>query len=146
MFNATMLAVPKSHGEPRGLTVVTNDLGNAKLDPLLAYLKSQSHDVTSALWGQQCPTDRDIVVIMDMHNEQPFVHDMDEVRYQQFKEFIARNASSKILWVTGAAQIKCLNPRYGMLLGLARTIRTEYSAELATLELDDFGASSWHAV
>jgi hypothetical protein len=146
MFNATMLAVPKAHIAPRGLTVVTDKPEHACVEPLLAYLKCQSYDVTLSLWGHPCPHDQDIVVIMDMHNQDPLVHDMDEGRFQQFKEFIAKNASRTILWVTGAAQVRCSNPRYGMLLGLARTIRTEYSAQLATLELDDFGASSWHAI
>jgi hypothetical protein len=141
-----MLAVSKTHGEPRGLTVVTDKPEHASVEPLLAYLRRQGHVVSLSLWGHQCPQDQDIVVIMDMHNEEPFVHDMDEYRYQEFKEFIAKNISRKILWVTGAAQVECSNPRYGMLLGLARTIRTEYSAHLATLELDDFGTLSWHAV
>lgn len=141
-----MLAVPRTHGGPKGLTVVTDKPQHASIEPILEYLRRQGCDVTLSLWGHQCPQDQDIVVIIDMHNEEPFVHDMNEGRYQQFKEFIAKNASRKILWVTGAAQVKCSNPRYGMLLGLARTIRTEYSAQFATLELDDFGTSSLHAV
>lgn len=141
-----MLAIPTTHNKPRGLTVVTDKPEDTHVESLLAHLQEQGYDATVSLWGQQCPQDQDVVVIMDMHNADPFVHSMDENRFRQFKEFITRNTSRKVLWVTGAAQVRCSNPRYGMLLGLARTIRTEYSAQLATLELDDFGSSSWHAI
>lgn len=146
MFNSTMLAIPRTLSTSRGWTVVTDKPEHASIEPLLVYLRQKGHNVSMASWAQECPQNRDIVVVMDMHNDKPFVHDMDDCRYQQFKEFIARNASRKILWVTGAAQVKCVNPRYGMLLGLTRTIRTEYSAQLATLELENFDSSSWHAI
>ncbi|CAP96413.1 Pc21g15160 [Penicillium rubens Wisconsin 54-1255] len=49
-------------------------------------------------------------------------------------------------WVTRGCQLQSVDPRYGMVLGLARAIRAESSLDFATLEIDDSDRKAAEAV
>ncbi|KAL8646874.1 MAG: hypothetical protein Q9226_006676, partial [Calogaya cf. arnoldii] len=84
-----------------------------------------------------CPTpNQDIVSLLDI--SELFLDSVDESNFNSFRKFVASIKSCGVLWVTGAAQINCQDPRYGLILGLARTIRNEFSIDFATLEMDHF--------
>lgn len=113
---------------------------------ITSHLHSEGYQIDCCVWGEQCPAGQDIVALLDIDG--PFVHGIDEIQYSQFKDFVfaSKERGSGVLWITGSAQNNCLNPRYGIFLGFARTLRTELDLELATLELDKFDVSSWKAI
>lgn len=51
-----------------------------------------------------------------------------------------------VLWLTRPAQMHCRDPRYGLAIGLARTIRTELSLDFATMELQTLDSAAAEAV
>jgi malonyl CoA-acyl carrier protein transacylase len=109
----------------------------------------QAKGVTVDLYQFGCESTpvagQDILAVMDI--ERPFFHDMTEVDYESFKGLLAEvQGAAGILWVTGAAQVKCRDPRYGVALGLARTLRNETEIEIGTLELDRFDEMAWDAL
>ncbi|RYP44832.1 hypothetical protein DL768_008731 [Monosporascus sp. mg162] len=85
----------------------------------------------------------DVIPILDFEQESPFISDITPENYALFKGFVSRlQTSSGILWLTKACQIRCTEPQYAQILGLARTMRSELAVDIATLELDDDIANS----
>ena len=48
-----------------------------------------------------------------------------------------------LLWVTHSFHINRKDPAYGMILRVARTMRSELSVDIATVETDSFSAVAW---
>jgi hypothetical protein len=82
------------------------------------------------------PPQQDILSLLDL--ERPFLHDANEVDFDAFVSFMRSIKGSGLLWITGASQIACRNPKYALVLGLARVCRTEMSMDFGTLELENF--------
>lgn len=87
-------------------------------------------DKTSSPRPQQ-----DIVSILDL--EGPFFHDISESRFTNFKSILNQLQGSAILWITRSCQVACTDPRYAMVIGVARVLRTEMALNFATVELDN---------
>lgn len=79
---------------------------------------------------------QDIVAAMDLAG--PFFHQLDERNLALFTKFLGKIKDCGILWVTGSCQVACKDPRYAMVLGVSRVIRTEMELHFATLELESF--------
>ncbi|OGM50547.1 hypothetical protein ABOM_000924 [Aspergillus bombycis] len=84
------------------------------------------------------PTGQDIVSILDLGG--PFFHHLEQPEFENLKTLLShlQETESGILWVTGACQVGCKDPRYAMVNGVARVIRTEMNLDFATLELESF--------
>ncbi|KAF7551441.1 hypothetical protein G7Z17_g5025 [Cylindrodendrum hubeiense] len=81
----------------------------------------------------------DIISVVDL--EAPFFGNISQKDYEIFMEYLSA-VKGGVLWLTGLAQIGCTNPAYGLVLGLARTIRVELSMDFWTVELDTFDTST----
>ena len=66
--------------------------------------------------------------------------------FDSFVKFVHGLGSSRLLWVTKASQVAVKDPRYAIILGMARAIRTELGVSFGTLELEDFNSSAWQPV
>ncbi|PKX91350.1 type I polyketide synthase [Aspergillus novofumigatus IBT 16806] len=91
--------------------------------------------------GETLPRDQDIISLLDLDG--PFFLDIDSERLKQFQAIAEGLVSSGMLWVTRSAQVGCSEPGYALVLGLARTLRSELSIDLATLEVNEFTPSTW---
>jgi len=91
------------------------------------------------------PARQTIISIIDLDLQSSFFSQVDSMGFVAFQDFLKRINKSGILWVTGAAQVKCKDPRYAMVLGMARTIRIEANIDMATLELEHFNQQGWSA-
>ncbi|KAH0423585.1 hypothetical protein CcaCcLH18_12055 [Colletotrichum camelliae] len=94
--------------------------------------------------GEELPWGQPVVCLLDL--EGPFVHGMSQQGWEDLKKSILSAQDEKVLWVTGACQIKCKDPNYSLVLGLARTLRRELSMDFVTLELESFDANGWDAM
>ena len=63
-------------------------------------------------------------------------------RWQSFKQYMT-NLKRGLFWVTHSIHINCKDPAYGMILRVARTMCSELSVDIATVETDGFGAAAW---
>ncbi|KAK1624733.1 putative polyketide synthase [Colletotrichum phormii] len=79
--------------------------------------------------------DMDIISLLDL--ELPYFHDVSEERLKKLQAYLgALSPDTDILWVTGHSQVSCDDPRYAMCIGAIRTVRSELSLEISTLEID----------
>ncbi|GFF29324.1 lovastatin nonaketide synthase [Aspergillus udagawae] len=80
----------------------------------------------------------DVVCLLDL--EEPFLQNISKERYDTLLRYISQRR--RTLWVTKASQMTCEDPSYGLILGLARTIRYEESIQFATLEVEDLNLTA----
>ncbi|KAM0323503.1 hypothetical protein ACHAQA_008783 [Verticillium albo-atrum] len=145
-FNANMIVkVAPTQAITRNVTLLYLSTWTEEAEGIKQALEQRGGYIVGAcMFGNTPRPSQDIVAILDL--EEPFFHNINATRLAQFQELVSQAKGAGILWVTGAAQIKCKDPRYGLTMGLARTVRSEMELDLATLELEDFGRSAWDAV
>ncbi|PHH62725.1 hypothetical protein CDD81_6713 [Ophiocordyceps australis] len=77
----------------------------------------------------------------------PYFHDVSPTDYKAFMDYLSTlGTGTGILWLTRPCQVECTDPRYGLVIGLARTIRTELSLDFATVELGNLDSATADAV
>ncbi|KAI9657994.1 MAG: Type I Iterative PKS [Bathelium mastoideum] len=143
-YNANMVAVATQPSTRPRVTLLCRNLSAPHVAEASRVLRGRGYELDFCKWGEVPPPQQDIVALVDVENA--FLHEMDEKGFDEFKQILQNLRGSGILWVTGLAQVKCLDPRYGMILGMARTIRTELSLDVATMELEKFDSQGWEAV
>jgi len=90
------------------------------------------------------PVNEDVISFLDV--EKPFLYSIARTQLAQLQQYVSSCASTRILWVTRASQIHCPDPRYGLILGFARTMRAEYQMDFATVEMEEFDRSGENAL
>lgn len=143
-FNATMIAIPTKPSISKKLSILVHDPSHHVAQELTTILRGKGYELDVHRLGDAFVSNQDIIAVLDL--EHPLLHNIPEPQWIQFRSTMEQNKNSGTLWVTGSAQINCKDPRYGMILGTARTLRTEFSMDLATLELDRFDTSGLEAV
>lgn len=132
----SVVPVPK---EPeREITLLHNGEKFEFAHLLAASLESDGHRV---YWRNLCDLQgvqdqvqgQDVIAVIDV--EQPFFQDISKQSYASFMAYISQLKEHGVLWLTRSAQIHCSNPAYGLVLGLARTMRMEMSLDFWTAEL-----------
>lgn len=147
-LNNNIIAVPAEvEAHPKRVTLL--HLGDSPAEPALEVLatslRSAGFSVDTHLFGSPdaLPPDQDVVAALEI--TRPFFHDLTEDGLAQFQDLLRQAAAAAaggqcgILWVTGASQVGCVDPRYAPAIGVARVLRTETGLDFATLELEDFG-------
>ncbi|KAL4798016.1 KR-domain-containing protein [Aspergillus venezuelensis] len=79
------------------------------------------------------PPTRDVLVFIDF--DEPYVYNFTEAELARFVKLVS-SIKGKMIWVTPSAQISCKSPNSSMILGLMRTVRSEFKKDITTVELD----------
>lgn len=137
-INASIIATVASEAKPAStVTLLYNCEERPHVQAMKERLNADGSDVNVCLFGHgsAMPNYRgDIICFLD--KPAPILYDMPQETFQQiFRHLLA--ARGNIFWVTGLAQINCQDPRNGMVLGLARSLRQEENKKMYTIELDD---------
>jgi SAM-dependent methyltransferase len=103
-------------------------------------LERRGQLVTWVPFGESPPPGIDLISVMDL--EGPFFDDISAERFAQFQQLVSQIKSSHVVWITGSSQMSCSDSRFGLTLGVIRTIRHEVTPEFYTLEIDEFDDSS----
>ncbi|KAJ5783184.1 hypothetical protein N7457_004958 [Penicillium paradoxum] len=139
-LNAMIVARPAVEITPKKqITLLT--LSESK-DPTLVIqaLESREYLVNHIKFGEEpLPVGQDVFALLD--EEVSFFENMDNQRFENFKQMMETLNDRGIFWVTGLSQIRCLDPRFAQINGIARTIRNELLLDFATCEVDDVGSS-----
>lgn len=93
---------------------------------------------------ERTPIGQDIISLLDL--EGPFFHNISEEDYGAFQRYLSVSNTSRTLWVTQSAQMRCEDPRFSLVLGLARTVRHEMMLDFATFEVDKFDSAAGTAL
>ncbi|KAK7718985.1 Type I Iterative PKS [Diaporthe eres] len=143
-LNNNIIAVPSEavdvHKRVTLLHLGDSPEGQA-LETLTAELYSAGFAVETHTFGKSLdalPPNQDIIAALDI--TRPFFHDLTEEYLAQFQHLLRQVSRNQcgILWVTGASQVGCVDPRYAPVIGIARVLRNETDINFATLELEDF--------
>jgi SAM-dependent methyltransferase len=122
------------------VTLLCSTSGSALVRQVEASFLAAGFTVDLCTLIQQPPPNQDIVSLLDL--DEPFFHDISPSNFQAFINFVTKLGSTGMLWVTMASQLRCKDPRYSLVLGMARTIRNELSVDFATLEMDNYSWTS----
>lgn len=105
-------------------------------------LRQEGYTVEYSAFGDDMASQQDVISFIDLNG--PFFHDMPETDFNRFRRLLS--SSDNVLWVTKSVQMECEDPRYGMVLGVARTARAEEHVEFGTFEVDEFDDASADAL
>ncbi|CAI7673580.1 unnamed protein product [Penicillium pancosmium] len=81
----------------------------------------------------EIPPSGDIMVFVDF--DEPYLYNITEAELSGFVKLVS-GMKGKMIWVTPSAQIHCKNPNSSMILGMMRTVRSEFNKDITTVELD----------
>ena len=144
-LNNNIIAMPaREEPKARKLTILCQEESDSKIQEIVQHFREEAYELDFCTIYQAPTAGQDVVSLLDI--QAPFLCSATESEFIAFKEFISRIQDSGVLWVTSAAQIDCRDPNYSLILGMARTIRTELLMDFATLELDNFDTNGWEAV
>lgn len=93
--------------------------------------------------ARDVPENQDIVSVLDLDGI--FFRDLDEHMFFLWKQLIVkiRDSSLGLLWLTRPSQVEhCVEPEYGVVIGLARMLRKKDNLDFATVEIDFLDGSS----
>lgn len=130
--------------DTKRITILCSDAKANNITEVTSTLRKSGYDLDFCTIYQTPPPGQDIVSLLDV--EMPFLRSATPEQLEAFARFPSRIQDSGVLWVTGAAQIKCKNPDYALILGVARNIRVELELDFATLELETFNEDGFNAV
>ena len=142
-FNNNIIAMPAREPRTKRLTVLSKRQSEKHVQEVSKVLRDRSYELDYCTLEQKPKPDQDIISLLDI--EKPFLYSATAKEFEAFKSFVTRIEGSGVLWVTGAAQIRCHDPNYSLILGMARTIRTELMMDFGTLELEKFDLEGWNA-
>jgi hypothetical protein len=144
-LNATILARPLQNVPwSKRVTLLTGPSPGPFVQNVETKFAKEGIRVDFCTISQEPPPDQDIIALLDL--ERPFFQEISESDLRDFLHFVANLKSRGTLWVTRASQIQCKDPAYSLVIGMARTIRSELSAAFATLELDSLEQNSCEAI
>ncbi|PGH05504.1 hypothetical protein AJ80_08325 [Polytolypa hystricis UAMH7299] len=107
-------------------------------------LASQGYQVDRCTFGEDIPPYQDIISLLEV--DSPFTGSMSSDGLETLQRILKNLGASRIIWVMGSAQFGSASPEYGLTLGLTRSVRTEFSVPIATLETDAFNSKTTQVV
>lgn len=123
---------------PRQNKVLSGEIavmGGDAQHPLVKELERRQYRIIRFSFGEKPPPGRELVVLLD--TEAPFFEIMDEAKLKTLQTFVD-SVKTGIFWVTRPSQVHVEDPRYGPIIGFARTMKCELAKEFATCEADDW--------
>ncbi|KAK5991583.1 Highly reducing polyketide synthase gloL [Cladobotryum mycophilum] len=80
---------------------------------------------------EQIPN-QDVISTLDL--EAPFFRDIKQEGYADLMNYLSYYEGD-LLWLTGASQVHCKDPHFGLILGISRSVRLQASRDIWTTEL-----------
>lgn len=135
-YNANIIAKPAAKSKEAGkVTLLSLSESSAFQLEVAALLQKQGLEVDHRKWGDDLPTDRDLISFVDL-DEKPILQSISENDLASFLQMVDSLQISTVLWLSFSAQIHPKDPHAAQILGMARTIRSELAMLFATLELE----------
>lgn len=140
-----MVATVRDDDSQAGVvTLLCSSSDNEHVRAVERYFITQGHTVHLRSLHSMSPPEGVVISLLDIQG--PFFHNISEPDLIAFQQLVSSCKSTGILWVTRAAQLKCADPRFALVFGLARTIRSELAIEMGTVELEHFDQAAWTAL
>ncbi|CAN8097034.1 unnamed protein product [Discula destructiva] len=143
--NANIISRPAVSFEPlytREITLISGSSGThplaAQVETLLEGMGDRQFKVKHCRWGEESvPTgsDGDLISFLDLDG--PLLQSPGGNDWSKFIKSIDGLQESTVLWLTKPSQVNAKDPHAALVLGLARTIRSELAMAFGTMELED---------
>ncbi|KAL6808135.1 hypothetical protein V8C40DRAFT_278958 [Trichoderma camerunense] len=138
--NANILARPTAQNttatSPKRATILTEtEELSTIVQSLNAYLSRKGLEGDTCTLKQNPPAKQDIIAAIDLDG--PFFHDISGKNLRDFINFVSELRECRM--------VDAKDPRYAMIVGLGRCIRSEMSLPLGVLELDELNQGAWAA-
>lgn len=133
--------VPRKTGSARDIVLLHHANPGPFVLALVSRLEGQSVNIQLCDIEDWDPagTQSDIIFALDL--EEPYFAQLPTNRFEQLIHLLS-TMKTGCLWLTRSSQIRCSDPAYGLVTGLARTARVELALEFWTLELDELNSKS----
>lgn len=138
--NANIVSRPVVDLEyPKDITLLS---GPSRIHPLAMQverlLQEKGYGSQHCQWGsgEATVSDQDLISFVDL--DQPLLNNPGEGDWKGFIKTIEALQQAAVLWLTNPAQVNSKDPHAALVLGMARTIRSELAMPLATMELEDW--------
>lgn len=137
-INANIVSRPAVDFEyPTDITLLS---GPSRIHPLAMeverLLKEKGYSCQHRQWGsgESLVSDQDLISFVDL--DQPLLHNPGNADWNDFIKAIEALQQAAVLWLTNPAQVNAKDPHAALILGMARTIRSELAMALATMEME----------
>jgi acyl transferase domain-containing protein len=103
---------------------------------LYMELEGRGFQISRRRLGENLPAEQDVITLLDL--EKPFLDGLNPESLDNLKNCLSSlDNRSGVFWVTKLSQTHCLDPSYGLVIGFARTVRSELDLDFATCETDN---------
>ncbi|GKZ77685.1 type I Iterative Polyketide synthase (PKS) [Aspergillus niger] len=134
--NATFMArTARQDFVPERVTLLSKGFVGKPARHVERMLLEMGCKVQHVLWGSTTPIQQDIISFIEL--EGPLFEGITDTDMEFFQGLVKSLRNVKMLWLMKPAQLHVDDPRFGLSLGMIRTIRSELGLVFATLELDD---------
>ncbi|OQE44310.1 hypothetical protein PENCOP_c002G00914 [Penicillium coprophilum] len=139
-INTMIVARPEIDITPTKFVTLLTLSESKSAGSLLQALENRGYFVHHCQFGEEpLPDGQDVIALLD--EEAPFLENMDNHRFESFKKLVDTLQECGILWVTHLSGVRCRDPRFGQIHGIARAIRNESLVDFATCEVDNLDSS-----
>ncbi|KAF7159618.1 hypothetical protein CNMCM5623_004998 [Aspergillus felis] len=126
------------------LTLLCPDETSEEIDNVEKHFLQSGYRVHRSKLESVSAVEGVIIFLLDI--EGPFFDGMTPQKWIAFREYLSRSKNRGTLWVTRSSQMKCGDPRFGLVLGVARTVRREMMHDFATFEVNTLNATTCHSL
>ncbi|RAH63166.1 fatty acid synthase S-acetyltransferase [Aspergillus piperis CBS 112811] len=139
--NAYMISSPaadKCNVISTPVTLLYRSKINVAASNIERTLIKKGYSVSWQKLGKDLPAEQIVVSLLDL--EGPFFHEIAREDWNAFVAYITSTEFGSMIWITKNCQIHCDDPRYSLVLGVARNVRFELSVDFVTVEVDEFSS------
>ena len=125
---------PADSTKYKKITILCNDRESEMASSLEGALLNASYSVSFSGLEDELPDDQDVISILDLENS--FLAELTESKLIAIQKFLGNLTTRKLLWLTPPSQVSCQDPRPAHSVGLIRSVRSELSSNIFTLEIE----------
>ncbi|KAF1843632.1 polyketide synthase [Cucurbitaria berberidis CBS 394.84] len=137
LLNTTIVARPSLLARSPTTKIsllVSEDSDVSKVLSVDRKLRERGYDVSHVTLNNVPIAGQDIISLLDLSH--PFFECFDSKKYENLQNFVANVIDCGIFWPTRLSQMHVTDPRYGQVIGFARTIRNESGIDFAVCQTD----------
>lgn len=133
----TMLAkaAPRQPEPPKKIVLLASSDESASATTIAHELTGQGYSIEQNTLEMAPEPGQFILSVLDL--EGCALGTLAECDFEKMKKYLLSCQARHILWLTKTTHIGCRDPTYGLIHGLARTLRRECGLDLSVLEIDN---------
>lgn len=124
--------------------LISNSTPTQWASDVQSLFRNEGYTTSWTTLDQEPPKGKFIVSLLDLEGAP--ISSLPEDDYEVFRRYIEQAQECQFLWVTQSTSHACPDPMFGLIHGLARTLRSELLLDLSILELPRWNAGGAKAV